>query len=148
MVSGSTHVHHFGRVRTLLGMESAADVDAGAVRKGQPPLESDAELWRRSLDGDGQAFGLLFDRHRARVYAHACRLASTRHDAEDVVASAFLELWRRRADARLVDGSVLPWLLIAATNIGRNAARGTRRHRQFLDRLPRGRDLPDAADTA
>lgn len=111
-------------------------------------LESDEPLWRRSLDGDGEAFGALFDRHRDRVFRHACRLAHTRHDAEDVVASAFLELWRRRADVRLLDRSVLPWLLVTATNLGRNAARGTRRYRQLLERLPRAQDQPDVAEVA
>jgi RNA polymerase sigma-70 factor (ECF subfamily) len=111
-------------------------------------VESDEALWRRSLDGDGEAFGALFDRHRDRVFRHACRLAHTRHDAEDVVASAFLELWRRRADVRLVERSVLPWLLVTATNLGRNTARGTRRYRQFLERLPRAQDQPDVAEVA
>jgi RNA polymerase sigma factor (sigma-70 family) len=105
-------------------------------------------LWRRGLGGDGEAFGVLFDRHRERVYRHACRLAQTRHDAEDVAASAFLELWRRREDVRLVDGSVLPWLLVTTMNLGRNATRGTRRYRELLERLPRALDQPDAADTA
>lgn len=111
-------------------------------------MESDEALWRRSLDGDGEAFGSLFDRHRERVFRHACRTAQTRCDAEDVVASTFLELWRRRAHVRLVDRSVLPWLLVTATNFGLNTARGTRRYRQFLERLPRSPDQPDVADVA
>ena len=90
----------------------------------------------------------MFDRHRDRVFRHACRLVDARHDAEDVTASAFLELWRRRADVRLVEGSVLPWLLVTATNLGRNTARGTRRYRQLLERLPRAEAPPDAAEVA
>ena len=54
--------------------------------------KNDGALWRRSLAGDGEAFGALFDRRRDRVFAHACRVVLTRQDAEDVVASAFLEL--------------------------------------------------------
>jgi RNA polymerase sigma factor (sigma-70 family) len=124
-------------------MELAAD---GGIA---PAVQlSDELLWRRSLAGDGEAFGLLFDRHRDRVFAHAGRLVQTRHDAEDVTASAFLELWRRRADVRLVEASVLPWLLVTATNIGRNSARGTRRYRTFLERLPRAQEAPDVAETA
>jgi RNA polymerase sigma-70 factor (ECF subfamily) len=111
-------------------------------------VASDEALWRLSLDGDGEAFGALFDRHRDRVFRHACRLVDSRQDAEDVAASAFLELWRRRAHVRLVERSVLPWLLVATTNIARNTARGTRRYRQLLDRLPRARDEPDVAETA
>lgn len=113
-----------------------------------PVVEADEMLWRRSVDGDDDAFALLFDRHRERVFGHACRLTQTRHDAEDVTASAFLELWRRRADVRLVNGSVLPWLFVTTTNLGRNAARSTRRYRQFLERLPRPQDEPDTAETA
>jgi RNA polymerase sigma-70 factor (ECF subfamily) len=111
-------------------------------------LESDEALWRRSLDGDGEAFGALFDRHRERVFLHACRLVDARHEAEDVAASAFLELWRRRAHVRLVERSVLPWLLVTTTNVGRNTARGTRRYRQLLERLPRPADEPDVAEVA
>jgi RNA polymerase sigma-70 factor (ECF subfamily) len=119
-------LHRFEWVRTLWDMEVAAE--DGVAR---PALESDEGLWRRSLDGDGEAFAFLFDRHRDRVFGHAFRLVQTRHDAEDVAASVFLELWRRRAEVRLVDGSVLPWLLVTTTNVGRNSARGTRRYRAF-----------------
>jgi RNA polymerase sigma factor (sigma-70 family) len=114
----------------------------------QSAPQSDEALWASSLAGDGEAFGVLFDAHRLRVYRHACRLASTRHDAEDVAASAFLELWRRRDKVRLVDGSVLPWLLITTTNLGRNAARAQRRYREFLERLPRAPEQPDVAELA
>jgi RNA polymerase sigma-70 factor (ECF subfamily) len=108
----------------------------------------DEALWRPSRAGDGEAFGLLFDRHRDRVFRHACRLVQTRHDAEDVTAATFLELWRRRGDVRLVRGSVLPWLLVTTSHVGRNARRATRRYQQFLARLPREDAAPDAADVA
>jgi RNA polymerase sigma-70 factor (ECF subfamily) len=110
--------------------------------------EPEALLWERGRAGDGEAFGVLFDRHRERVFRHACRLAATRPDAEDVLASAFLELWRLRERVRLVDGSVLPWLLAATTNVGLNAARSRRRYQRFLARLPHGAEQPDVADTA
>jgi RNA polymerase sigma-70 factor (ECF subfamily) len=49
---------------------------------------------------------------------------------------------------RLVDGSPLPWLLVTASNIARNVARGTRRHRRLLDALPRATHVPAAEDEA
>ncbi len=104
----------------------------------------EAALWARSLDGDAEAFALIFDRHRDRVFAHAWRLTQGRHDAEDVAASAFLELWRRRRNVRLVGGSVLPWLLLTTSNLARNSVRGRRRYRTFLARLPREEHMADA----
>jgi RNA polymerase sigma factor (sigma-70 family) len=93
-------------------------------------------LWARSLKGDGDAFGTLYDRHRDRVFRHAYRMSGDRHDAEDIMATAFLELWRRRSKVRMVDGSVLPWLLVTTTNCARNSGRAALRYRRFLNSLP------------
>jgi RNA polymerase sigma-70 factor (ECF subfamily) len=82
------------------------------------------------------------------VFRHAWRLAENRQDAEDVIATAFLELWRLRARVRVVDGSVLPWLLATTTNIGLNAARSRRRHRRFVERLPRIQEWDPPEDMA
>lgn len=111
--------------------------------KNQP---DDAELWSRSLLGEGDAFGMLFDRHRDRIFRHAYRLCPGRHDAEDVLATAFLELWRRRDKVRLVDGSVLPWLLVTTTNVARNARRAAFRYRKLLNALPRADSAGDPLD--
>lgn len=108
----------------------------------------DDGLWSRSLKGEGEAFGVLFDRHRDRVFRHACRLSGDRHNAEDIMAAAFLELWRRRQKVRVVDGSVLPWLLVTTTNLARNSRRAALRHRRLLASLPRSADIPDTAGEA
>jgi RNA polymerase sigma factor (sigma-70 family) len=130
-------------VRTLVAVRNIEEQIPG-----RSSAEIESMLWQRSLAGDGDAFGLLFDRHRDRVLRHAFRLAGSRQDAEDVVASAFLELWRLRHRVRLVDGSVLPWLLATTTNVGLNAARSRRRYQRFLERLPRTGQQPDVAETA
>lgn len=104
------------------------------------------QLWSAAQAGDGDAFGQLFDLHRDRVYRHALRLVDRRVDAEDVTASAFLELWRRRDQARVVGGSLLPWLLVTTTNHARNVHRATRRHRALLARLPRPGPADEPAD--
>jgi RNA polymerase sigma factor (sigma-70 family) len=100
-------------------------------------LSREGEPWAAALGGDAEAFAVVFDLHRDRVYRHALRLNGNAHDAEDVTAGAFLELWRRRTSVRLVEGSVLPWLLVTTTNLSRNAARSLRRYRAFLASLPR-----------
>ena len=106
----------------------------------------EAATWRRAVAGDGNAFGRLFDAHGSRVYQHALRLTRDVHDAEDVLAAAFLELWRRRQGVRVVDGSVLPWLLVTAGNLALNRGRGLRRYRAFIARLPRHEARVDAAE--
>lgn len=136
-------LHRLSPVRTLVGVQPLPDQIPG-----RPSAESDSLLWQQSLAGDSDAFGELFDRHRERVFGHACRLAATRHDAEDVLAAAFLELWRLRRRVRLVDGSVLPWLLATTTNVGLNAARSRRRYQRLLERLPRVGEQQDIAESA
>lgn len=103
----------------------------------------DGVLWLRSLQGEGDAFGVLFDRHRDRVFRHAYRLCADRHDAEDIMATAFLELWRRRLTVRLVENSVLPWLLVTTTNVARNSRRAVSRYRNLLNNLPRAGHAAD-----
>lgn len=111
-------------------------------------IADETALWSRARQGDGRAFAALFDAHRDRAFRHALRLAPTAHDAEDVVAAAFFELWRKRDAVPVVDGSVLPWLLATTTNLARNSGRGVRRYRAAIDRLPRSQDLADPARTA
>jgi RNA polymerase sigma factor (sigma-70 family) len=102
--------------------------------------------WRRAVAGDSDAFGRLFDSHSGRVYRHALRLTGDVYDAEEVLASAFLELWRRRDSVRVVDDSLLPWLLVTAGNLALNQRRGLRRYRAFLARLPHSEPHVDAAE--
>lgn len=111
-------------------------------------IADETALWSRARTGDGRAFAALFDAHRDRAFRHALRLCPSAHDAEDVVAAAFFELWRKRDAVPIVDGSVLPWLLATATNLARNSGRGIRRYRAAIDRLPRSQDLADPAETA
>lgn len=108
----------------------------------------EATAWAAVLDNDGDAFVAIFDQHRDRVYRHALRMTANVHDAEDVTGGAFLELWRRRKAVRVVDGSVLPWLLVTATNLTRNLTRGLRRYRALIASLPRADVARSAEDVA
>ncbi|RQW85697.1 RNA polymerase subunit sigma-70 [Micromonospora chalcea] len=97
---------------------------------------SDEELWSSIAAGDEVAFGRLFDRYSRPVYNHAFRLTGSWSTAEDVTQATFLVAWRRRHDARLVDGSALPWLLVVATNAVRSEWRSARRWLALIRRLP------------
>ncbi|SEB02850.1 RNA polymerase sigma factor [Leifsonia sp. 21MFCrub1.1] len=106
----------------------------------------EADAWSRARDGDPDAFTSLFDKHRDRVFGHALRLVRRPHDAEDVTAMVFLEAWRRRDAVRVVDGSIIAWLLVATNNTVHNLERGRRRHRAALARMSEPGHEPDHAD--
>ncbi|HEY5265249.1 MAG TPA: sigma-70 family RNA polymerase sigma factor [Acidimicrobiales bacterium] len=93
---------------------------------------TDLELWQRIVKNDGAAFALLFERHTQAVYNHCFRRTASWSFAEDLTSIVWVEVWRRRKDARLYSESILPWLLAVANNCLRNFRRSQRRHRQFL----------------
>lgn len=107
---------------------------------------SDEEVWARAVAGDGDAYGILFDRHRGRLYRHAHALAPGGTDADDAVAVSFFEAWRRREAIRFVDGSMLPWLLRTCTYAMNNLARASKRYQAALSRLPTPEPHEDPAD--
>jgi RNA polymerase sigma-70 factor (ECF subfamily) len=108
---------------------------------------TDAELWARAVDGEPDAFGVLFERHARSVYNNLFRRTADWSSAEDLTSVVFLEAWRRRNEIRLERDLALPWLLGVATNVLRNRRRSQWRHRAALERLPRERteDFTDAA---
>jgi RNA polymerase sigma-70 factor (ECF subfamily) len=109
----------------------------------QPP---DQELCAALGGGDETAFGQLFERHHRAVYNHAFRLSGSWTVAEDVTQATFLTAWRRRGQARVVDGSLLPWLLVVAGNTVRAERRSARRWLALRRRVPAPPDAPDPAD--
>ncbi len=105
----------------------------GAVRYEQ---ESDSTLWLDAISGTERAFVAIFDRYRARIFRAAFRKTNSVADAEEVVAIVFFEAWRLRKRVRIVDGSLLPWLLTVASNVTSNLGRSHRRYARMLARLP------------
>jgi RNA polymerase sigma factor (sigma-70 family) len=99
------------------------------------------ELWSRAQANDSSAFGAIFDLHRDRVFGQALRLVRHPHDAEDITALVFLELWRKRGQVEPSGGTIVGWLLVTTNFVVRNFERTARRHRDAMARLPR----PEAA---
>ena len=108
--------------------------------------DTDEALWLLAVNGDGDAFGALFDRHRDRVLTHAVRVVGSADIAEDITAIVFYEAWRRREYVRIVNGSIVAWLLVTANNTIRNHNRQRRRYRSFLEQLPPPALAVDVAD--
>lgn len=102
----------------------------------QMPSRTDAELWSRAVGGDHTAFGDLFDRHSQSIYNFCFRRTADWAAAEDLVATVFLEAWRKRGSVKITtDGSLLPWLYGVAMNLLRNRRRAQRRLVVAMQRL-------------
>lgn len=70
---------------------------------------SDAELLCRHVDGDPEAFGRLFQRHSARLWAVALRTVGEPEEAADALQEAMISAFRRAGDFR-GQSAVTTWL--------------------------------------
>lgn len=109
-----------------------------------PP--TDGELLYRLSRGDEPAYRWLHDRHQMPVFRLALVLMPTSRDAEEVAATAFFELWRKRDKVRVIDGSVLPWLLATTSFTAKNSSRSRQRYQRLLRGVPHDDHVPDHAD--
>lgn len=116
-------------------MSSQEEQDAG-----------DGELLFRLARGDERAYRQLHDRHATAVYRVALVLVRKPWDAEEVAATTFFELWRKRNNVRIVDNSVLPWLLTVTSFVAKNQLRTMRRYGRLLSRIPYDGPALDHAD--
>jgi RNA polymerase sigma factor (sigma-70 family) len=108
---------------------------------------ADAALWLEATTGTERSFAVLFDRYRTRVFRKAYAQLKSVHDAEDVVGIVFLEAWRSRSTVRIVNGSVLPWLLTVTSYVLLNQGRSRRRWRRLIAALPEAEQQADHADS-
>lgn len=72
-------------------------------------MPSDKELLKAHVDGDPQAFGLLFERNRDRLWAVALRTAGSPDDASDALQDAMVSAFRRAGSFR-GEAAVSTWL--------------------------------------
>jgi RNA polymerase sigma-70 factor (ECF subfamily) len=96
----ATEQHEAGTARGngLPGPRAASEADP-----------ADAELLARHVDGDPEAFGQLFVRHRDRLWAVAVRTLSDPDDAADALQEAMISAFRRAGSFR-GDSAVTTWL--------------------------------------
>lgn len=76
---------------------------------------SEVELIRRAQEGDAEAFGFLFEKHKARVYALCLRMTRNTAEAEDLTQDAFLHVFRKLAAFR-ADSALSTWLYRVTVN--------------------------------
>ena len=70
---------------------------------------SDADLLAAHVDGDPHAFGILFTRHRDRLWAVALRTMGNPEDAADGLQDGMIAAFRRAGSFR-GDAAVTTWL--------------------------------------
>ena len=111
--------------------------------------QSDRDLLRLHVQGDSEAFGLLFVRHRERLWAVALRTLGDQEEAADALQDAMISAFRRGGDFR-GESAVTTWLHRIVVNacldrIRRRAARpeASGMDEQALDVLAQGSALAD-----
>jgi RNA polymerase sigma-70 factor (ECF subfamily) len=104
----------------------------------------DSELLRLHIAGDHEAFGVLFARHRDRLWAVALRTLGDTEEAADALQEAMISAFRRAGSFR-GDSAVTTWLHRIVVNacldrVRRRASRPTvpAGDEQSLDMLVRG----------
>lgn len=102
------------------------------ARSGSATPVSDADVIRRVLAGDVDAYGALVSRHRDRMARFAHHMLGNREDAEDALQDAFVRAYRalpRCANPERFDA----WLFRILVNRCRTrGARRTRLERTFV----------------
>lgn len=90
--------------------------------------DSEIELWLSYREGGKRAFTLLYREHAKTVAKYAWSILHNAASVEEVLQDTFLIAWEKRGSSRIVDESVLPWLLLVCRNVSRNHQRKTRKH--------------------
>lgn len=100
-------------------------------------MRSDAELLGAHVDGDPDAFGELFARHRDRLWAVALRTMGNPEDAADGLQDAMVAAFRRAGSYR-GDAAVTTWLHRVVVNACLDRIRA--------EKVRRAGPLPDDVD--
>ena len=97
----------------------------------------DRALVAAHLEGDAEAFGILFSRHRDRLWAVALRTTGDPEEAADALQDAVISAFRR-ADSYRGDAAVTTWLHRIVVNSCLDRLR--RRKVRMADPLPEDLD--------
>jgi len=109
---------------------------------------SDADLLAAHVAGDAEAFGVLFARHRDRLWAVALRTMGNPHDAADGLQDGLVAAYRRAGTFR-GDAAVTTWLHRVVVNacLDRIRAAKVRRTEALPDDLEEYGDRGSAASS-
>jgi RNA polymerase sigma-70 factor (ECF subfamily) len=80
---------------------------------------ADRQLVERVKEGDSNAYGELFEKHRARLLQMVMGIVHDRAEAEDVVQEAFIKAYRALPSFR-GDAAFFTWLACIGMNTAKN----------------------------
>jgi RNA polymerase sigma-70 factor, ECF subfamily len=86
------------------------------ARKPQGDELSEAEAIERAKQGDAEAFEVLYNLHKRRVYSLCLRMTANTAEAEDLSQEAFLQLFRKIGTFR-GESAFSTWLHRMAVNV-------------------------------
>lgn len=95
-------------------------------------------------DGDREAFRMLYDLYRDKLYFYALRLTESRQLAEDVLQDVFVKIWLDRERMREIR-SLEAWLFTLARNRIINGFRRLSMEHSILEKI--GKNLPGSDDS-
>lgn len=95
----------------------------------------DAELVRRSLKGDKEAFGILVDRYQKAVFNAAFRTVGSREDAADLTQVVFLKAFEKLSSYKSTY-KFFSWLYRIAVNESINFLKARKQREDIDDSLP------------
>src|SRR5437899_4031793 len=90
--------------------------DLTDARKPQGDRLSEAEAIERAKQGDAEAFEILYNLHKRRVYSLCLRMTANTAEAEDLTQEAFLQLFRKIGTFR-GESAFSTWLHRMAVNV-------------------------------
>jgi RNA polymerase sigma-70 factor (ECF subfamily) len=86
------------------------------ARRAQGDKLSEAEAIERAKLGDAEAFEVLYNLHKRRVYSLCLRMTANAAEAEDLTQEAFMQLFRKIATFR-GESAFSTWLHRMAVNV-------------------------------
>jgi len=86
------------------------------ARRAQGDKLTEAEAIERAKQGDSEAFKVLYDLHKRRVYSLCLRMTGNTASAEDLTQEAFLQLFRKISTFR-GESAFSTWLHRMSVNV-------------------------------
>jgi RNA polymerase sigma-70 factor (ECF subfamily) len=107
----------------------------GRYMSPEPNESPDADLIRRTMQGDASAYGDLYDRYIDQIYRYVFARVADRAEAEDMTEEVFLKSWEALIGSRPTITNFQAWLYRIARNLIIDHYR-TKKATHSLDQIP------------